>query len=154
MTWFLKVKKISAMLLECCSNWSRLITLCKNVTLFLSCRVCTLRGSDCLYKMTTRVRFCLSTDPLRVFTIRGSVDTHRGSVDKQNLTRVMVFFFRHQSEHYLIRKQIIDNIIINDILCIRQNIITYLCVVLQILLRDVICRVAAMSYDYSFYCFR
>ena len=41
LTWFLKFKKILAVILEFYSNWLRLITLCENITLFWPC------GPDC-----------------------------------------------------------------------------------------------------------
>ena len=41
LTLFLKVKNILAVVLEFCSNWLGLITLCENITFFWPC------GPDC-----------------------------------------------------------------------------------------------------------
>ena len=58
LTWFLKVKKIKRVFLEFFSNWLRLITLCKNVTLFWSC------GPDCIgtYKSDAKIFLTYETE--------------------------------------------------------------------------------------------
>ena len=75
--------------------------------------------------MTTRVRFCLSYDPLKWD------------------------FIAFKMNKISIRKRIIDTDVVNDVTFTRQSVITR--VVIWFLWHDVIHRITATWYDKSFY---